>query len=351
MKIALICPSNMLYMPYVTNYEKILKKLNVDYTIISWNRFNIEEHVDGLIYKDKKLGHQRNYLDYFKYKNFVKAKLKETNYDKVIVFTLQLGYFLKNYLIKNYEGKYILDIRDYNKIFKFSNFKKLIDYSAFTVISSPGYQQNWLPESAKYVVNHNSSVSNLNSLRPLNIEKEIRKINISTIGVIRHWDVNVCLVNKLNNLNEFNVIFHGEGTINEKLKNYVEQNKINNVKIYGRYKKEEEEHLYKKATIINTLLYDNHINCKSLLTNRLYNSALYGKPMLSLKGTYLAEQIQKYNLGLVLNSLDDVAGEINRYLKEFSKIEYEKGRVSFFENVIKDNEYFIAKLNKFIGKK
>lgn len=35
MKIALICPSNMLYMPYVKNYEQILIEQNIDYDIIN----------------------------------------------------------------------------------------------------------------------------------------------------------------------------------------------------------------------------------------------------------------------------------------------------------------------------
>lgn len=345
MKIALICPSNLLYMPYVSNYEKILRETNIDYTIIYWDRLHIEENNDEIKYRDKKVGFQRNYFDYFKYNNFIIRQLNKKKYDRVIVFTLQIAYFLKNYLIKNYKENYILDIRDYNKIYKFSNFKKLIDSSAFTVISSPGYQI-WLPESNKYVVDHNTPVSDLNSLKPLEIKVWNGKVNISTIGFIRHWDVNIDLVNQLKNRHAFNLIFHGEGTINDRLKHYVEKNKINNVQIYGRYKKEEEGYLYEHSTLINILLYDD-INSKGVLANRLYNSVLFGKPMLSLQGTYLADQIKKYNLGLVLESFKEMDSKINRYLKEFNELEYENGRVSFFKGVIKDNDYFIHKLKDF----
>ena len=34
MKIALICPSNILYMPYVSNYKNILNQKNVNYSVI-----------------------------------------------------------------------------------------------------------------------------------------------------------------------------------------------------------------------------------------------------------------------------------------------------------------------------
>ena len=145
MKIALICPSNMLYMPYVDNYEAILKANEINYTIVNWDRFSIEKESE-FIYRDKKIGHQRNYFDYYKYYRFVLKILKNNRFDKVIVFGLQMAYFLNKYLIKNYKGNYIIDIRDYNKIIKIFNPAKIIKNSAVTVISSPGYKQ-WLPES------------------------------------------------------------------------------------------------------------------------------------------------------------------------------------------------------------
>jgi hypothetical protein len=349
MKIALVCPSNKLYMPYVSTYEKILRESNVDYTIIYWDRFKLEESDSIFKYQDKKIGHQRNYLDYYKYKNFVINHLINKNYDKIIVFTLQLSYFLKKYLIKNHAGNYVIDIRDYNKIFKYSNFQHLIANSAFTVISSPGYRI-WLPESSKYVINHNTTIDNLDNLVPLSQTMNNKKntINIATIGVLRHWDVTVDLVESLKNIKEFNLDFHGEGTINQKLKTHVIENNINNVNVYGRYQEDVLEQLYSKADLINTLLHSNNINCRTLLTNRLYNAALYGKPMLSLRGTYLADQIRKYKLGLVIDSFDGISSKIKEYMSEFNKLDYESGRISFFKEVIGENIYFSAQLKTFI---
>lgn len=348
MKVALVCPSNMLYMPYVNNYIKILDDLDIDYTIINWDRFSSENNEYGFVYRDKKIGHQRNYYDYFKYKVFVLNKLREIKFDKVIVFTLQLGYFFKRYLIDNYKDKYIFDIRDYNKIFKFSNFKTLIDLSYLTVISSPGYK-TWLPNSNKYIVNHNTSVTSLKELRPIREIVVGESINISTIGVIRHWDVNIDFVSKLKNKKNFNLVFHGEGTINEKLENYIKEHNINNVQVYGRYRKEDEGKLYGNTDLINILLYDD-INSNGVLANRLYNSAIYGKPVLSLKGTYLSKQIEKYKLGLVLNSLDDIGNSIKKYLDKFDKKSYENGRKNFFESVIRENNEFKIQIEEFVLK-
>nr|WP_315362829.1 hypothetical protein [Cytobacillus firmus] len=347
MRVALICPSNMLYMPYVNNYKKILDEANVEYRIVYWDRFNSEISNGINVYRDNKIGHQRNYFDYLKYKRFIIKQLEETKYDKIIVFTLQLGYFLKNYLIKNFKGKYIFDIRDYNQIFKIHKFRRIIDNSNFTVLSSPGYKL-WLPTSSKYIINHNTTVSDLNELRPIDVKIK-SKINISTIGVIRHWDINIDLVSKLKNSNIFNLIFHGQGTINDRLREFVEVNKVENVKVYGRYEKEDEENLYRSTDLVNTLLYNNNPNCKSLLANRLYNSVVFGKPMLSLNGTFMAEQIKKYNLGLVLSSLEDIQDEIVDYMNQFNKTEFEIGRVNFLKEVIKDNENFKHRLKEFIS--
>ena len=47
-------------MPYVDNYEKVLKENNIDYTIINWDRFQIEDANSEFKYRDKKIGHQKN---------------------------------------------------------------------------------------------------------------------------------------------------------------------------------------------------------------------------------------------------------------------------------------------------
>ena len=70
--------------------------------------------------------------------------------------------------------------------------------------------------------------------------------------------------------------------------------------------------------------------------------------MIALEGTYLAEQIKNYKLGLELSSFDDIEEKINQYLKEFSKIEYNEGRCLFFKRILIDNQYFAEKVKEFL---
>lgn len=349
MRIALICPSNLIYMPYVRNYEKILQEVDVNYDIINWDRFNIEDQDNINIYKDLKVGHQRNFFDYYKYNKFLIKTLKSTQYDKIIVFGLQLTFFLKKLLIKEYKKKYIIDIRDYNRIIKFFNIQKIINNSSFCVISSPGYK-NWLPINGEYITNHNTSIDSLDEVHKVNPFIQNDKINIAYIGAIRDYQINIDFINSLKNNNQFNLNFHGEGTINNDIQKYIDTNNINNVFLTGRYQREEEEGYYVKNDLINVLRNNDGINNKTALPNRLYNSIMYGKPILAYKGTYLAELIDQFNLGMVINSFYDIDSKIIDFFNSFNPSEFEKSRQIFLNNVIKENQQFKDMLLHFVNK-
>lgn len=346
MKIALICPSNMLYMPYVKNYEQIFIEQNIDYDIINWDRFQMED-ISENTFRDKKKGHQRNYFDYLKYKRFLVNRLNLNYYDKMIVFGIQLSYFLKKIIQNKYKDKSIIDIRDHNIILNFFKMKEIIECSVFTVLSSPGYTE-WLPKSNKYVINHNTQISSINELKEISsIKKE--KICISNIGAIRDFQVNKDFIDALKNNEMFQLNFHGEGAINSELNLYSNTNQINNVLITGRYKKEDEAFFYNQSDLINVLRYNDGLNNKTALPNRLYHAILFGKPLFTFDGTAMAKEIKKFNLGLVLSSMDDLEHKIANYLNDFDVEVYEKGRTSYIHSVIEDNNYFNKKVIEFIS--
>lgn len=346
MRIALVCPSNMLYMPYVDNYIKVLNEANVDYDIINWDRFNIEDKNNTLKYRDKKIGHQRNFLDYYEYYRFIIRCLNMERYDKIIVFGIQLTFFLQNILRKKYKKKYIIDIRDYNKIINYFNIGKIVNNSSFVALSSQGYKE-WLPDSNKYMVNHNTQIENFEEFKKPNIIFNKKKVRIAYIGAIRDYQVNIDFINSLRNTNLIDVFFHGEGDVNKDIQDYLDSKSVENVYLTGRYNAEDEKKLYEDNDLINVLRYNDGINNKTALPNRLYNAALFGKPMIALSGTYLAEIINNYKLGLVLNSLENIGGKIEEYLKDFDSEAYNENRIDFFSNVIEDNYAFLQELKKF----
>lgn len=347
MKVVLICPSNMLVMPYVTNYVDILKFSKAHYTIINWDRLCLENESE-FTFRDGKKGLQRSFSDYCKYSKFITAHLNKIHYDKVVVFGLQLSFFLSALLKNRFAGNYILDVRDRNKIINFLNLKKIIKNSSFVVISSNGYKK-WMPPSDKYIINHNTRISSIEEIKPANSIDINRAISISYIGSPNDYKINVRLIKALKNSERINLYFHGIGRINNRIETIIGANNIKNVFQTGRYEKDQEEKLYMNQSLINILISNDSKNNKTALANRLYFSAIYGKPTLAFSGTYLAEVVKEYGLGLVLESFKDAEDQIFNYIKEFNISNFDEGRKRFLLNVINENTTFKHCVTDFIG--
>lgn len=332
-------------MPYVRKYEVFLNQNGIRYDFINWDRFHIEDD-NKLTYKDSKKGHQRNIFDYLKFRKFVVNIISNSSYDKVIVFGVQLSFLLSKYLINKYMYNYIIDIRDYNKFLDFFNINKIVNQSYFTAISSPGFIE-WLPVSNKYVVSHNTTAAQLHEYNDKILIKN--SITLSYIGSIRDPNENIQLIDDLRNSERIQLEYHGDGIANAKLFDFISENKIKNVNLTGRYSNEKEKEYYKQSDIINILIPNKDINSKTLLTNRLYQAVIYGRPILANEGSYQAAVINKYNLGLVINDIENVEKKIFDYLSEFDIVEYNLGRKLFFEKVLQDNTQFELKLSDFIN--
>lgn len=346
MRLALICPSNRLYMPYVKNYEHILLEQKIDYDIINWDRFHMEA-IGDQTYRDRKTGHQRNFFDYLAYKKFIVERLKKQNYDKVIVFGIQLAYMLKTLLEKEYSRKYVLDIRDYHILSRFFRLKTIIEKSAFVVLSSPGFTQ-WLPPGKQYVINHNIQIDTLEEMKITENNWDKGKITIANIGATRDSSIQRDFISSLKNNDKFRLNYHGEGDGNQAIQAFIEENKISNVLLSGRYYPEEESQLYKESDVINVLRYNDGINNKTALPNRLYQAMMYGKPLLAYKETYLAEVISSNDIGMVLQSFEDAEKDILHFIKQFNPATYYSGREKFMEKVIQENKNFKERVLIFI---
>lgn len=345
--VVLVGQGNKSYMPYMDTYLTILRESNVNYDVINWDRLAIEE-LNELTFRDNKSKIQRNFLDYLKYGRFVAKELQKKEYQRVVVFGIEVAFFISQILKHDYGDRYVLDIRDDHKIRRFFNIESLIEKSCFTVLSSPGYK-TWLPKSSKYVINHNSTIRSLDELREVKLNYSLKdRLVIANIGNIRDYRINVDLINSLQNNSQIVIKFHGQGVANQEFERYIKLHNITNVVLTGRYEKDDEETLYLEADMINVLRYNDSINNRTALPNRLYNAAICGKPLLAFRGTYLAELISKYNLGLVLDSFENAEEDIRYYLREFDVKKYDEGRRDFLRGVVKDNLEFRERFEGFV---
>lgn len=345
MNLLFICPTNPRFMPYLDNYLKVTGDNDVE--LLIWDRFCVEEENEKkIIFRKGPEQHQRGVFDYYKFGRFIINILKEKMFDRIVCFGLQTAFFIRGFLLEKYSGKYILDVRDHNAIAKFYNFSSIINKSAYSVVSSLGYL-SWLPPSNKYLLNHNAGFKDLSMCANVLTHDSERKIIVSSIGALRDLKINIDFIKSINSNKSLYLFYHGKGDINTQLEKAVLG--ADYVELTGYYQKDEERELYLSSDIINVLRYADGINNITALPNRLYLAPYYGKPLLAYSGTYLADIIEKYNIGLVLNSFNDVSKQILKYFEKFSTDDFESKRRVFLDNVIKENNEFELKVSLFFS--
>ena len=332
--IILICPASIKQMPYINSYIRELTKLDCNLQYIVWDRLGEEEEVNNTyIYRDNKSGYVRGFFDYLNYSKFVKDILgKNKDVRKVVIFGIPLCYFLCDHLAKYFE--YIVDIRDYHVLSKiYFRFKKHLLKSKVCVISSPGFKQ-WLPLGPNYITNHNSDAE-VDDIEDVLLDTKKQILNISCIGALKDYSIIEELLSEANERKISSILFnfHGEGIINDRLCRLSEKLGNVNFKLTGRYSKNDERDLYIISDWINMFMSRGSLNNETCLSNRLYNSIIYGRPLLCYKGSYIADVVRQYNCGLVFNDVDDFFDNYKMLTSSFDSTLYNRGRRDFFHEV------------------
>lgn len=347
MKVLLVGPSNYSLMPYLVKYRRILEGFHTEVDVLEWDRLGLGSN-SKFTYTDKKKGFSRSVLDYIKFSKYVKTVIKSGEYQKYVVFSLQSAFFLKGVLTQTLRNQFIFDIRDWNSILKISDFNSVIKHSRYTVISSPAFS-NFLPKGESYIVSHNVPAGiDINNGFELNLEFDPKIVRVSSIGSFRNFRENVDLLKELGYDDLFKIEFRGEGPESEKLKSFVEKNKFPNVFISGKYEQSEERGFYENTNLVNIVEYPNKTS-QFLLPNRLYHAVIFFRPVIVIRGSYLSEIVQYYNLGVTLPQKTSFRKSILDYLEGFDRQAYLNGRESFLEMVKKDEESFLNMLKQFIS--
>lgn len=307
-KICFISLDNIFLVPYFNNYEKILK--NNEYDLIFWNKntdgkkdnFNLKQKGKIYSFNYRVLGNENKLyklLGYIKFKNFVQKILKRKNYDKVILLQGQLTVLLASTLLKYYPNKYIVEIRDYfmenNKLYYYLE-KKVLKKSGLCIISSEKYKK-FLPK-LNYLIMHNFT-----NFENIKIDyKKNSKIVISNIGLIRFNEQNLKFINLFQGDSRFKIRFIGKGA------NYLKslaQNKnynLENIEFIDSFFPEETPKYIEETDLIFNLYGSNTPLLDYALSNKLYYSAQFVKPILVCEGTAMADiSVKKYNFGFIFD--------------------------------------------------
>jgi hypothetical protein len=356
MKLVFILSGNT-YRSHLGYYFKFCQDNKIEYDIICWNRKSLDEKnvLAFNLKQSEDKGYIYRFVSYLRYRKFIVDIMMRNKYDKVIVSTIAIGVLLYPYLAKNYKKNYIFDIRDYSVVTRFVSgfFRKLIEKSAATVISSSGYIA-WLPKNWNYLNSHNFPFDATNgNITALNntpvLSRKIKNIHISSIGSLRDFEANTLLIQAFKERKDFYLNFIGSGPAYANLKLFVDRMSISNVYFHGPYTKSEEVGLLAGTTIINNFTNDD-LNSKTLTTNRFYLSVVLAIPMIVREGTHQADLCKKYNLGCVIKPALPIPEQILEYIESFDYEQYSQGRYLFLELVKQDTELLNNVLMNFVGK-
>lgn len=349
-KIAIIAPTSHSYTPYLAYYEEILKDMGIPYEIFYWDRFHIhDKDVKGKTFTcncpDHGIGSIRGYVGY---RRFLLNKLCGENYSFYIVLSVQMGVLLYQFLQNK---KFILDIRDFsheNKSFYRFLADRLIKKAAAVVISSDGFR-TWLPKDREYLLSHNVSLESFNNDTP-SPRFDPDRLVISYIGGVSYYESNIRVINGVSRNHKIHLRYIGSGTCEKALEAFCANNNIKNVTFSGRFSPSQKETFYNNTDFVLSCYGDDTPVVRTALPNRLYESCFYKRPLVVNTGTYLADLVQRHNIGIVvdLNNYDDFFNKLTELASPENYQKYVKNCDLFIEIVRNDLIKFKFKISNLI---
>lgn len=353
MRYLIITYDDYFNIPYICNYEKILKARNRSYDIVLWNRSGQQVTVpNAYVFQGRDSKHKLGkILPFAQWSSFVRDILKREKYDRLIILTTMPAVLLADILLGEYRGRFWLDIRDFtyeNVSFYKRIVHKLVQAAAAVSISSPAFQR-FLPQSDRLYLIHNISNQEAAEER-CTLDPKASCFCIGFVGGIQFVRQNRQLLSKFANNEKYLLKYVGKPHLGCDLPSFCRENHIRNAAFYPAFQNHEKPEIYRSIQLINCV-YGNHNQVvRLLLPNRLYDCVLFKKPILVSKDTYLAEVVAQYGLGLAVDvEQEDVAAMVDAYLAEFDREAFEEGCRRFLERVDRECESYSHALQVFCG--
>ncbi len=316
MRVAIVAFNNVRYSPYIKTYSNYLDENGISYDVIFPNRNNIPEFLGENTYAvqwDKK---KHKALNFIKFRSEVIRILKKNKYDFAFVLTTIPAVLLSNFLIKHYKGRYLVDIRDYTyeKIaFYYQLEYKVLKNAKVRVISSPGFK-NFLP-NLQYYLCHNTSYDFSKAVKTFK-KQEGGHIIIGYIGSIAYAEQCKKLIDLVVKDERFSFYFYGNESSGDTVRTYIKEVDNARIKYMGSYEPAQKNGIIQGVDILFNAYGNESKLVLYALSNKLYDSFFFKKPLLTSPNTSMSEIASKYsfdidNNTLNLNSMYDWYNNIN----------------------------------------
>lgn len=159
------------------------------------------------------------------------------------------------------------------------------------------YYSNFVPKSKLLFM---PNVPDLRAFKDYS-RKKTGRFTIGFIGAVRYKNQMKMLINAAEKCN-VDILFAGAGLDNEIETICKEKSFVN---YYGKYNYDKEiSNLYKQVDCVYAVYDADLNNVKIALPNKLYESIYCELPIIVSKGTYLAELVEKMNVGVAVNHND-----------------------------------------------
>ena len=322
MKAAIVILGNSWVCPYVNTYKSIFERLGCPYDVILWDRDGCDDSAPVRYSSDKanlanpvvKAWH------YLRYADFIKKRVRENGYDRLVVSGPHLAILLSGILCREYKGRYIIDYRDISveqHLLLGGIYSKVLAGSFCNVISSPGFKAH-LPSGYEYLVSHNFNAdAAVASFKGNPAMKSIAApIDILTIGYIRNYSSNVKLIESLGGDSRYRLRFVGRGDAAAALQDFAVSLAAGNVEFNGFYEKNDEASFVAKCDFIN-IFFPDDVAHRSIMSNRFYLALIHKKPVIVTAGSVQASLVKEYGLGIITVDCRNLDAQIMEFLSGF----------------------------------
>ena len=354
MRYLIISYDDYFNIPYIRFYEETLRKEGHTYDIVLWKRSGKSCGLPNA-YEFGGKDHSakvRKIVPFLRWRKFTLDILKQNHYDRLIILTTMPGILLADHLLGEYKGKYWFDIRDftYENVFFYKGLvAKLVHGSWATSISSPAFQ-SFLPNSPRIHLTHNITNEDA-AVGHCPLDVTYRPMKIGYVGGIQFVEQNQMLLKQFAHNPDFILKYAGRPHLGCDLQPFCKEQGIKNAEFLPAFTNDQKPGIYQDIHLINSIYGNDNQVVRLLLPNRLYDCVLFKKPILVSKGTYLAEVVARYNLGIAVDpAVDDVAQEIETYLKNFNHQAFDAGCEAFLKVVATEKAAYDLALAKFCTK-
>lgn len=339
MKILIIGFTKIKYMPYMNFYFDNIDKAEHEVHILYWNRDLQSEDLSKYqgctfhefkCYQEDDVSKFSKVTSFAKYRKFAKGELINGKFDFIFVLHSLTGVLVADVLKKHYRDKYIFDYRD-STYEGFAPFKRVVASitrnARATFVSSDAFRR-FLPEdcSENIYTSHNlllDSLEHRDEKTLCGIPSD--KIRIAFWGFIRHEEINKEIIRKIAADSRFELHYYGrEQQVALNLKAYAAELNAENVFFHGEYTPEQRYEFVRQTDLVHNIYFDE--NTMLAMGNKYYDAAIFYIPLVSMRGSFMAETAERAGIGFCVDPYDD--DFLDKLFEKNANIDKEKFRAS-----------------------